>query len=123
MGRQKIETKRQSGQNTFTATISAINSGIRKLAQVTKIEPENRILYRGTMGMKMPAHILSLEGDNGFVECGFSSATPRREIALQYSGDVHSCIFEIETGSIDKGATLDWVSQVASLHQCQSFNV
>jgi len=64
--------------------------------------------------MKMPAEILALDAKSVFVECGFSSATPRREVALQYSGSDCSTIFEIQTGSIDKGATLDWVSQYPS---------
>ena len=64
--------------------------------------------------MKMPTDILALDGKSGFVECAFSSATPRREVALQYSGTDCSSIFEIQTGSIDKGATLDWVSQYPS---------
>jgi len=89
----------------------AINSGIRKLAQVTKAELEHLTLYRGTANMKMPTDILALDASSGFVECAFSSATPRREVALQYSGTDCSSIFEIQTGLIDKGATLDWVSQ------------
>jgi hypothetical protein len=92
----------------------AINSGIRKLAQVTKAELEHQTLYRGTANMKMPTDILAFDGKSGFVECAFSSATPRREVALQYSGNDCSSIFEIQTGSIDKGATLDWVSQYPS---------
>jgi hypothetical protein len=82
MGKQHIMEKRQQGENTYTVTISAINSGIRKLAQCTQVEPDNLVLYRGTCNMKMPEHVL----DSSFVECGFSSATPRREV-------VYSCVF------------------------------
>jgi hypothetical protein len=114
MGSQEIALRRQNGLNCYTYTISAINSGIRKLAQVTKAELEHRTLYRGTANMKMPTDILALDEKSVFVECAFSSATPRREVALQYSGTECSSIFEIQTGAIDKGATLDWVSQYPS---------
>ena len=114
MGSQEIANRRQNGENCYTSTISAINSGIRKLVQVTKSELQHRILYRGTAGMKMPTELLALDAGSAFVECGFSSATPRREVALQYSGPDCSSIFEIQTGSIDKGAALDWLSQYPS---------
>lgn len=114
MGSQEIALRREKGLNCYTYTISAINSGIRKLAQVTKAELEHRTLYRGTANMKMPTDILALDEKSVFVECAFSSATPRREVALQYSGTDCSSIFEIQTGAIDKGATLDWVSQYPS---------
>jgi hypothetical protein len=108
MGKEEIARLRQEGKNTFTVTISAINSGIRKLVQHTKFDLDNSILYRGTCNMKMPDQVFE---DKNFVEYGFSSATPRREVALQYSGHQHSAIFEIEAGDIDCGATLSWVSQ------------
>jgi hypothetical protein len=108
MGKVEIAKLRQEGKNTFTVTISAINSGIRKLVLYTKFDQENSILYRGTGNMKMPDQVFQ---DKSFVEYGFSSATPRREVALQYSGNQHSAIFEIEAGQIDCGATLSWVSQ------------
>ena len=108
MGKEEIAKLRQEGKNTFTVTISAINSGIRKLVQYTKMDLENKLLYRGTCNMKMPDQVFE---EKSFVEYGFSSATPRREVALQYSGSQHSAIFEIEAGEIDCGATLSWVSQ------------
>jgi hypothetical protein len=97
MGKEEIARLRQEGKNTFTVTISAINSGIRKLVQYTKIDLENSILYRGTCNMKMPDQVFE---EKSFVEYGFSSATPRREVALQYSGNQHSAIFEIEASVI-----------------------
>ena len=66
-----------------------------------------------------------------FVERGFSSATPVKEVALQYAG-VFECkgpqcdgwvegerfcqnhlstLLEIHTGHVDRGASLQWVSQ------------
>ena len=63
---------------------------------------------------------------------GFSSATPKKEVALEYSGALscegpnkckafnvqegfcehhRSTILEISTGQIDRGASLSWVSQ------------
>ena len=90
MGKEQIEEKRQQGENTFTVTISAINSGIRKLARCSQIEPENSTLYRGTCNMKMPEQVF----DSGFVECGFSSATPFREIALQVH--IHTYIHTLQ---------------------------
>ena len=112
-GSAYLAQERQAGRNTFTTTISAINSGIRKLLECSAAEPEAAVLFRGTGNMKLPPDVL--RGTcNSFVECGFSSATPRREVALQYSGSKDSALFEIETGVIDRGATLDWVSQYPS---------
>jgi hypothetical protein len=58
--------------------------------------------------MKIPDQVFQ---DKSFVEYGFSSATPRRETALQYSGNEHSVICEIEAGQIDCGTTLSSVGQ------------
>jgi len=53
-----IAQERQAGRNTFTTTISAINSGIRKLLQCSVPEPEAAVLFRGTGNMKLPPNIL-----------------------------------------------------------------
>ena len=68
----------------------------------------------------------------GFVELAFSSATPDKHVALDYSSAAHckgkgkcdgwkdncefcsehrATVLEISTGQIDRGASLKWVSQ------------
>ena len=67
----------------------------------------------------------------GFVEFGFSSATPNKDVALTYAGVLEckgvkcecwntdkgfcekhrSTVLEIQTGQIDRGSNLRWVSQ------------
>ena len=95
--------------------------------------------------MCFPEHLLRIGGPHlddptsqdfqdtcqGFVEFGFSSATPNKRVALEYSGamscdgpackawnasagfcETHrSTLLEISTSQIDRGASLMWVSQ------------
>jgi hypothetical protein len=108
MGKEEIVRLCQEGKNTFAVTISTINSGIRKLVQYTKFDQENSILYRDTCNMKISHQVFQ---DKSFVEYGLSRVTPLREVTLQYSGNQHSTIFEIEGGQIDCDTTISWVSQ------------
>ena len=51
----------------------------------------------------------------GGVEFGFMSTTARREVAVQYTaGKEMPTIFEIAVGQVDRGATIDFVSQYPS---------
>lgn len=140
------------GADCFSTCVAVINSAIYKLTQETPLA-EGRTLYRGINGMTFPEELLLIdetpEGIRGFVEFAFSSATPDRKVAIEYSGghckcaeeaaaaaergekyeggwvagddklggycEIHrSTILEIETGQVDRGARLDWVSQFAA---------
>jgi len=126
------------GSDAFTCTIAVINSAILKLSKVTPL-PECGLLYRGLNGMSFPEHLLEMRDSSkmqkdddiksfmdsvqGFVEFGFSSATPDKKVAWAYSGaaeckgmkcgswnaekgfcEAHrSTILEIQTGQIDRG--------------------
>ena len=53
---------------------------------MTPLAPD-RTLYRGIERMGLPEELLDIKnGPQGFVEYAFSSATPNREVALEYAG-------------------------------------
>ena len=84
------------GVDCFTTCVAVINSAVYKLAQCTELAP-GRLLYRGLNGMSFPSDLLDIQVDpKGFVEFGFSSATPNREVAEDYSGGVCKCRDEAE---------------------------
>ena len=95
------------GACNFPATISALNSAIKKLARVTPL-PATRKLYRGLAGMALPAEVLVRKH---FVELAFSSATTDKAVALSYAGCDRASVFEIELGYIDRGADISAFSQ------------
>ena len=180
------------GCDSFTTTISVMNSAIKKLAKVTPLAAHGGVLYRGVATMAFPEQLLTfgtmdlsevqpqpisstsprrqlraggapslamltqgahdskitnltsnreafMRGDTsfqdtcrGFVEFGFSSATPDKHVASEYSMSSHckgrgvcpgfnkdalictqhrSTILEIQTGQIDRGASVKWISQ------------
>ena len=93
------------GTDAFTHTNAVINSAIKKLSKVTALAKESSMapsgtLYRGLNGMAFPEKLLqigaaedlsaaeSTDSCRGFVEFGFSSATPNKSVALEYSGAV-----------------------------------
>ena len=46
---------------------------------------------------------------------GFTSTTTKKEVAISYlRGKEMAVLFKIETGDIDRGCTLSWVSQYPS---------
>lgn len=50
--------------------------------------------------------------EHSFVDAGFCSATPNLLVALEYAAnDKCSTLLEIETGDLDRGASLAWISQ------------
>ena len=115
-----------------------VNSAILKLSRVTPLAPD-RLLYRGVQGMSFPQELLETGAwPKGFVEFGFSSATPDKWVAIEYSGvkqckgtecagwlkegfcaDHQSTILEIGTGQIDRGASLKWISQFPGIFVCE----
>jgi hypothetical protein len=108
----------------FVVTANAVNSALKKLAALTPPTPGRR-LYRGLSQLSFESALLSNESLHGrlaehvgtasakaiFVEPGFSSATPRLDVALSYCGETSSTLLEIETGGVDHGASLSWISQ------------
>ena len=78
---------RKGLRDCFSTTIAVINSAILKLTKETPLA-ENRLLYRGISGVSLPDILLMFGKDEcrGFVEFAFSSASPNRHVALQYSG-------------------------------------
>ncbi|CAK0790071.1 unnamed protein product, partial [Prorocentrum cordatum] len=71
-------------------------------------------VYRGTSGGRLPNQFWVKDdttGVKGGVEYGFLSTTVDRQVARQYSGGAAGTILEIQTGMIDKGADLSWISQ------------
>jgi len=75
------------GDVEYRTTIHMISSGIMKLAEIMR-RPENRKLYRGLSGMKMPLCFSQEDGLGwkGGVEVAFMSCTLKRDVALQYIG-------------------------------------
>ena len=105
--------KNVTRKHSFTVTISMINSAIRKLVRVTPIDAACAKLYRGISQMSVPRLFFDKDEKNcrGFVEPGFSSTTTDWEVAVDYAGDIAPTILEIETGQVDSGADLKWISQ------------
>jgi len=113
------------GCDSFANTIAAINSAITKLTKVTN-SAQARVLYRGIHGMAYPEDLLEIGGN--FVEFGFSSCSPDKNVALKYSRALectgHECeafahdegicdqhkptILQVSTGQLDCGAELKW---------------
>jgi ankyrin repeat protein len=74
-------------------------------------------LYRGVENITYPRHFLERDssGRRGITEYAFMSTTQSIDIALQYSGAKERknspTIFEIEVGSVDRGARISEFSQ------------
>ena len=100
--------------NRYTTTIHAIVSGIIKLSQIAEL-PESRKVYRGLGGMILPEKFWKPDefGCKGGVEYGFMSTTTERDVAIMYSGKANQLctVFEIDVGQIDRGASIQWLSQ------------
>ena len=111
------KTSTDEGAAEYRTTIHMISSGIVKLAEAMR-RPENRKIYRGLSGMKLPDCFYTEDvlGWKGAVEVAFMSCTLKREVALQYLDNGQMPImFEIETSQIDRGGNLEWCSQVRVL--------
>ena len=113
------------GCDSFANTIAVINSAIAKLTKVTN-SAKAKLLYRGIHGMSYPGDLLEI--GSSFVEFGFSSCSPDKHVALEYSRalkcrgrdceafahdkgicDQHKpTVLEVSTGKLDCGAELKW---------------
>ena len=95
--------------NRYTTTIYVVTSALIKASKLTKAET----VYRGMAGGTLPKQFWESDasGVKGGVEFAFMSTTTNREVAFQYAAGSASTVLKIETGMIDKGADLGWISQ------------
>jgi NLR family CARD domain-containing protein 3 len=110
------------GSPSYIYTIHAFASCIVKLSRVHVITT----VYRGVKGGALPEAFLTPDkfGARGGVEYGFMSTTTEKEVAHEYMtagrGDIESTsaalMYEIEEGTIDRGADVSWISQVRSYY-------
>ena len=98
--------------NRYVATIHAINRCLVKLSKVTPAQK----LYRGVSGMRLPDCFFEYSDAtyrvSGGVEFGFMSASADKEESLKYAtARTPSLLYEIDQGMLDRGASLQWLSQ------------
>jgi hypothetical protein len=100
-------------EGRFTTTLHVLNSAVLKLS---RLQPALTV-YRGISRMKLPKVFIEKNDRNirGGVEYGFMSTTSDKEVALTFakSADMNSAstLVVAEMGMVDRGATLDWLSQ------------
>jgi hypothetical protein len=97
--------------NTYTTTMHVIMSGLRKLMWATPIQDT---LFRGLGDVLLPSELLAPDtyGVRGGVEPGFLSTSAKLKTALQYlRGKRQPTVLEIRPGAVDRGASLEWLSQ------------
>lgn len=100
-------------EGRFVTTLHVLNSGVLKLATV---QPAMEV-YRGISAMKLPESFTKLnqDGVRGGVEYGFMSTTTNKDVALAFAKDATketaSTLIIAKLGMIDRGASLDWLSQ------------
>eukprot|EP01047_Picozoa_sp_COSAG01_P002040 COSAG01_NODE_51_length_31472_cov_106.607083_4_plen_742_part_00 len=100
-------------EGRFTTTLHVLNSAVLKLS---RLQPALTV-YRGISRMKLPKVFIEKNDRNvrGGVEYGFMSTTSDKEVALTFakSADAKSAstLVVAEMGMVDRGATLDWLSQ------------
>jgi ankyrin repeat protein len=109
---------------SYSTTIFVLASAIVKLTKVQKISCSS-CLYRGLGGDVMLPEYFSrpdARGRKGLTEFGFLSTTRIRDIAVQYSGAGRGMpiptIFEIEVGSVSRGANIQAFSQYPREEEC-----
>ena len=98
--------------NRYVTTIHVLASALVKASKVSRAVT----VMRGTTGGKLPDKFWQEDtsGVKGGVEYGFMSTTTDRSVAMQYASDPTKgagTVLEIQTGMIDKGADLSWISQ------------
>jgi hypothetical protein len=108
--------------NRYTTTIHTLISAVMKLSRTTRV-PDGRKVSRGLGGMVLDAKWFRPDKRNtrGGVELGFLSTTMNRKTALEYSGvkKGRGIVLDIDVGSIDNGAQLDFLSQYPGLKVCK----
>jgi hypothetical protein len=118
---KELYEKFYNGSNLFTTTICVLVSAIIKLARETKL-PTGSKLYRGLGGDRtFPPNFFKSndKGHRGVLEWGFMSTTSEKSIAIQYSGIKEGkpfpTVFEIDCGTVDRGADISMFSQYPGL--------
>lgn len=102
-----------SVEGRFVTTLHALNSAVLK---ISRLQPAMQV-YRGISRMKLPKSFLEKNEHNvaGGVEYGFMSTTSNKNVALMFAKDgdkmTASTLVVAEMGMIDRGASLDWLSQ------------
>lgn len=100
----------------YVTTLHTINSAILKLAKLQK----TATVYRGVSGGVLPESFFQPDanGSVGGVEAGFMSTTTDRGVALEFAqrksaaGRTRpSMLFHIKMGMVDKGASVEFLSQ------------
>mmetsp|Transcript_7696 Transcript_7696/g.23002 ORF Transcript_7696/g.23002 Transcript_7696/m.23002 type:complete len:302 (+) Transcript_7696:781-1686(+) len=101
--------KKLCKDNRYATTIFTLTSGLVKTSKLSKAEA----VYRGILGGLLPSQFFTKDqfGVRGGVEFAFMSTTTNRAVAFQYAkGKGAGTILEIQTGMIDRGAELGWLS-------------
>jgi hypothetical protein len=111
-----------AGGNVYTTTIAVLVSAVVGISRETRLEAGLK-LYRGLGGDRTfpPAFFKSdNKGRKGMLEWGFMSTTADKTIAIQYSGiregKPFPTIFEIDSGTVDRGADITSFSQYPGSH-------
>jgi len=100
-------------RDRYTTTLHVMNSGVLK---VSRLQPAMKV-FRGISGMKLPRSFTQRNQDNcrGGVEYGFMSCTVNESVALTFAKNADrttaSTLIESRMGMVDRGASLDWLSQ------------
>ena len=100
--------------NRYTNTIYLCASAMIKLSGASRI-PLDRKIYRGMAGIRLPDlfQVESEDGGKGGADFAFMSASTKRHVAVSYIKTEKGLpvLFEIDVGSIDRGAPLSFLSQ------------
>ena len=75
--------------------------------------PKDRVVYRGLGDLELPEEFLKTDrfGARGGVEFGLMSTTEDLSVAVQYAGTKMPTVFKISVGGVDRGASLERLSQ------------
>ena len=100
-------------RNKYTTTLHVINSAVVKMGKLTQAGT----VYRGISGGVLPDEFWESNefGVCGGIEYAFMSTTQDREVAFAYAkGNRLATILEIRMGMVDRGASVEWLSQYPS---------
>ncbi|KAL1495719.1 hypothetical protein AB1Y20_016582 [Prymnesium parvum] len=99
--------------NRYTATLHRLNCALLKLGRIQRLAPVYRCLAGGVL--PQPFREMSETLSHGCIEMGLMSATEDWNAAAQGAAPAAagqpSFVLEIEQGLVDRGASLQWLSQ------------
>ena len=113
---------RRNEKGRYVTTLHAINSGVVKLSRLQR----TATVYRGVSGGVLPASFFEPDehGAIGGVEAAFMSTSTDRAVALEFAsrrgadGQARpSMLFHIKMGMIDRGASVEFLSQFPIEHE------